>query len=295
MRKYLRVDTNDVGIKNLHDQRTDLMDAFSKRKNIQLVLDDVWDKVHEYDDVVECLNFAKGPGSVTLIITRIEAVTVHACEGVDVILQLSDDQSWELFCTHAFGTYPTPSNILYLELAKAVCNECKCLPLALKVIGTAMRGKRDMAEWRKTLCRLQESTSVNKRVEEQLFDRLKISYDELPDEATKVCFLYFAAFPEDCAISKEHLCKIWMVEGLFGKSLSKQATLDEGHCVLNKLRAWSLIEDCSILDDLYTVKCVRMYDILRDLANESTRCSDDCARKSLFKLDMKDLEAFPTS
>lgn len=43
-----------------------------------------------------------------------------------------------MFCTHAFGTNGFSSNQELMKMAKDVCNEFKGLPLALKVIGSAM-------------------------------------------------------------------------------------------------------------------------------------------------------------
>ncbi|KAG0554694.1 hypothetical protein KC19_12G111300 [Ceratodon purpureus] len=292
MRKRLCV-RSDGG--SLQDQRTDLCNAFSER-SVLLILDDVWDgKVHECEDMLDWLNIATGPGSVTLVTTRDESVTRKCVTaGVEIILRLPEEQSWELFCIHAFGT-DTPIFPKDLEgLARDVCKECDCLPLALKVIGRAMKGKCEVGEWRKTLRRLRASSIMgDKSVDRQLFERLRFSYDEL-DDPKKTCFLYFAAFPEDCEVPVDHLCRIWIAEGLFGDhDLDVKAASDEAESAVKELLDRSLIEECTVEDWEGRKRAVKMHDILRDLAIQMTREGEECERESLFMMERKDLEEFP--
>ncbi|KAG0598934.1 hypothetical protein M758_12G113400 [Ceratodon purpureus] len=292
MRKRLDV-RSDGG--SLQDQRTDLWNAFSKR-SVLLILDDVWDgKVHECEDMLDWLNIATGPGSVTLVTTRDESVTRKCVNaGVEIILRLPEEQSWELFRIHAFGT-DTPIFPKDLEgLARDVCKECDCLPLALKVIGRAMKAKCEVGAWRKMLCRLRASSIMgDKSVDRQLFERLRFSYDEL-DEPKKICFLYFAAFPEDCEVPVEHLCRIWIAEGLFGdQDLDVKAASDEAESAVKELLDRSLIEECTVKYWEGRKRAVKMHDILRDLAIQMTREGEECVRECLFMMERKDLEEFP--
>ena len=50
-------------------------------------------------------------------------------------------------------------------------------------------------------------------MENHLFSRLEFSYDSLPDEAIKLCFLYYSLFLEDYPISPQHLIQLWIGEG----------------------------------------------------------------------------------
>ncbi|KAG0598935.1 hypothetical protein M758_12G113500 [Ceratodon purpureus] len=284
MRKRLNV-RSDGG--SLQDQRTDLWNAFSKR-SVLLILDDVWNgKVHDCEDMLDWLNIATVPGSVTLVTTRDESVTRKCVNsGVEIILRLPEEQSWELFCIHAFGT-DTPIFPKDLEgLARDVCKECDCLPLALKVIGRAMKGKSEFGAWTTMLRRLRASSMRDKSVDQQLFERLRVSYDEL-DEPKKICFLYFAAFPEDCVVPVEHLCRIWIAEGLFGEDLDDKAALSEAESAVKELL------DRSLIEAFYCERAVKMHDILRDLAIQMTREGEECVRESLFMMERKDLEEFP--
>jgi Leucine-rich repeat (LRR) protein len=289
MRKCLEVDS-DGG--TLEDQCTQLVNEFSKR-SVLLILDDIWDGVvHEYREMVDWLNIAGGAGSVTVVTTRDEAITRKCVNaGEEIILRLSEEESWELFRTHAFGTETVPLNRDLEVLARDVCKECKCLPLALKVIGLAMKGKFDICEWKKMMLRLQGSSMVNKGIEQALFERLRISYDQL-DGPTKICFLYFAAFPEDCEIPVEHLCQIWIVEGLFGEDLDKNEALNEAHCAVKELRGRSLIDWGRGVEGKWNGEWVKMHDILRDLAMHISREGNELERENLFKME-RELEEFP--
>lgn len=51
---------------------------------------------------------------------------------------------------------------------------------------------------------------VDSNVDDELFGRLELSYKELKDDATRICFLYFAAFPEDYEIEADELLRMWV-------------------------------------------------------------------------------------
>jgi len=106
-------------------------------ERVFLVLDDVWQ-----DKTFDSLDLAKGKGSVTLLSTRnlslLEGASPDISQGH--MTPLSKEYSSSLFCMHAFRP---PSNVpCELDaLAQSMAEECQGLPLALKVIGTAMFGK----------------------------------------------------------------------------------------------------------------------------------------------------------
>lgn len=112
------------------------------------------------------------------------------------MLNLNEEDSWKLFSVHAFGGVGKCPDELQ-SVAKLITEECKGLPLALKVIGGAMVGKKRVGHWELDLQKLRDSCVLDQNVEVQLFHRMKLSYDELDtiDTRAKQCFLYFAAFP----------------------------------------------------------------------------------------------------
>ncbi|KAG0587119.1 hypothetical protein KC19_2G141600 [Ceratodon purpureus] len=251
----------DYTHRRMEDQRTYLMEAF-KRKRVLLILDDVWESTWENRAIIYWLDICKGVGSTTLITTRNDSVLhrAKAIERID-ILSLSEEESWKLFSYHAFQT-SIPLQGELESLAKQVCGECKGLPLALEVIGGALWGKKDIIHWRFALSRLKRSESMcnSNVVDDELFHRLKFSYDELDDDLKK-CFLYFAAFPEDMEIKPNKLCSIWQGEGLFGTHDGDDA-FQMGWTALISLADQSLID----LFEKGGEKYAKVHDVLRDLA-----------------------------
>ncbi|KAH9549403.1 hypothetical protein CY35_10G017600 [Sphagnum magellanicum] len=198
----------------LEEYKTRLYNEFLRRR-VFLVLDDVWNK-----GVLEQLDLAKGRGSVTLVTTRnrpvLEKAGVKDEDEVKVGV-LSKEDSWKVFCVHAFPRGLSNISSEVQRVAELVAEECKGLPLALKVIGGSMVGKTTCQEWEFQLKCLRESRRLPKQQEEEeLFGRLKLSYDNLDNDSPvcKECFLGFAAFPEDYEVHILELIKLWKGQGL---------------------------------------------------------------------------------
>jgi Leucine-rich repeat (LRR) protein len=247
----------EIRVADLGEYRSRLYNEFLSRR-VFLVLDDVWNQT-----VLEQLDLAKGPGSVTLVTTRNQPVLEKAGVIDEDEMQvgvLSKEHSWELFCVHAF---PRGISNIPFELegvAKLVADECKGLPLALKVIGASMVGKTMPPEWEFQLTCLRESRQLpEKQEEEALFGRLKLSYDNLDNDnpVSKECFLAFAAFPEDHVVTKEELIKLWKPQ-----QLSDDLTQSLYFCV-GLLIARSLIELVHTRRNSFACK---VHDVMRDLA-----------------------------
>ncbi|CAK9223296.1 unnamed protein product [Sphagnum troendelagicum] len=107
-----------------------------------------------------------------------------------------------------------------------------------------MAGKKSLGEWKRELNKLQDSRVNNQDVGIQLFEHLKISYDDLRNvdhPNAKECFLYFAAFPEDAMIRQTTLCDYWAAEGLVPGHVGDEREEDV-YYVLGLLIGRSLIE-----------------------------------------------------
>jgi Leucine-rich repeat (LRR) protein len=253
----------------LEEYRTRLYNEFMRRR-VFLVLDDVWN-----EGVLEQLDLAKGPGSVTLVTTRnrpvLEKAGVIEEDEVQVGV-LSKEDSWKLFCVHAFPrAFPTIPCQLQ-GVAELVAEECKGLPLALKVIGGSMVGKSMLPEWEFQLNRLRDSSELPAKDEEKLFGRLKLSYDNLDNDnpVCKECFLGFAAFPEDHIVRMEELIKLWKAQGLLVPTCMGEDPTQLAYYLLGLLIGRSMIEVVEggfhshrwIVPD---VAC-KVHDVMRDLA-----------------------------
>jgi Leucine-rich repeat (LRR) protein len=247
------------------EYRTRLYNEFLRRR-VFLVLDDVWNK-----GVLEQLDLAKGRGSVTLVTTRNQPVLKKAGvidEDEVHVGVLSKEDSWKLFCVHAFrrGFANIPSQLQ--GVAELVADECKGLPLALTVIGGSMVGKTTLQEWEFQLNCLRESRELPEQQEEEaLFGRLKLSYDNLDNDnpVSKECFLSFAAFPEDRMVEMGELIKLWKVQGLLddpSKVLGDDPR-QSAYYLVGLLIGRSLIEVAQGYNHVFACK---VHDVMRDLA-----------------------------
>jgi hypothetical protein len=248
----------------LEEYRTRLYNEFLRRR-VFLVLDDVWNK-----GVLEHLDLAKGRGSVTLLTTRNQPVLKKAAVIEEDEVQvgvLSKQDSWKLFCVHAS---PTGFSNIPFELqgvGELIAEECKGLPLALKVIGGSMVGKTTRQEWEFQLNCLRESRELPvQEEEEELFGRLKLSYDNLENDnpVSKECFLGFAAFPEDRMVEMKELIKLWKAQGLLDdptKMVGDDPTLS-AYYLVGLLIGRSLIE---VTWEYFSYR-YKVHDVMRDLA-----------------------------
>ncbi|KAH9569569.1 hypothetical protein CY35_03G140100 [Sphagnum magellanicum] len=260
--------SEELGIKgesnaNAEDYKLKLHSQF-RGKGVFLVLDDVWK-----DKAFDSLDLAKGDGSVTLLSTRNLSLLERASPHINQehMTALSNEDSWSLFCVHAFR--PAANVLCELKaLAQSMAEECRGLPLALKVIGRAMFGKTSAElQWEPLLKKLRESRMQERTVEEDLYERLKLGYDLLleDDWRLKDCFLYFAAFPEDWAIDFDQILWDWIGEGLVPGNGGDDPRAD-AFSLLDKLWRGSFIESHAEVSCENDFGAFKVHDVMRDLA-----------------------------
>ncbi|EOA23417.1 hypothetical protein CARUB_v10016598mg [Capsella rubella] len=157
-----------------------------KDKKVLLVLDDV-DHVQQLEALAK-ENQCFGPGSRIIITTEDQGIlNSHGINHIYKVKFPSNDETFQIFCMHAFGQ-KNPYEGFY-ELAQEVAYLADKLPLGLKVLGSALKG-RSKLEWERTLPMLK--TSLNGEIK----SIIKFSYDALDDEY-KYLFLYIACFFND--------------------------------------------------------------------------------------------------
>ncbi|GKV46897.1 hypothetical protein SLEP1_g53856 [Rubroshorea leprosula] len=140
--------------------------------------------------------------------------------------------------------------------------ECAGLPLAIVVIAGSMRGVQDISEWRDALRELRQCVvDTEKDSEDEIFNRLKFSYDRLPKNSSiQECFLYCSLYPEDWNIRRQDLIENWICEGTVQKLGSRREMHDKGNAILNRLL------NCCLLEEANKEACVKMHDVVRDMA-----------------------------
>jgi len=187
-----------------------------EKKRFLLILDDLWSPI-DLDEVG--VKFGDHNHSKVLISSRYKYVveTMAANEYCMMVQPLSTEEGWELFGRRAFRNGAVPDNNLE-TIAREVALECKGLPLALNTVAAALARKKTAEDWRLALVWMKNVDpsfpSTHPTIDAQLYQRVRWSYNDLPNSELKMCFLYCAAFPEDAHIEVEALVEMWRAERL---------------------------------------------------------------------------------
>ncbi|GAY43270.1 hypothetical protein CUMW_073160 [Citrus unshiu] len=237
--------------RSLEEKAQDIFKTLSKKKFV-LLLDDLWERVD-----LKKIGVPLPKNSAVVFTTRF----VDVCGGMEArrkfkVECLSDEDAWELF-REKVGEETIESHHSIPELAQTVANECGGLPLALITIGRAMAYKKTPEEWRYAIEVLRRSASEFAGLGKEVYPLLKFSYDCLPSDAIRSCFLYCCLYPEDYGIDKRDLIDCWMCEGFLEED--KFGTQNRGYYIVGTLVHACLLEE--VEDDQ-----VKMHDVVRDMA-----------------------------
>ncbi|XP_028792833.1 TMV resistance protein N-like [Neltuma alba] len=156
-----------------------------KQKKVLIVLDDV-DNPEQLKDLARKQPYL-GRGSRVIATSRdkhaLKSGGIHE-KYIHEVKELNEEESLELFCTHAFNqSHP---NMGYEELSKRTVAIAKGIPLALQVLGSHFYD-RDEAYWESELRKVQNCPR------QKIQDILKVSYDGL-DPIDRNIFLDIAFF-----------------------------------------------------------------------------------------------------
>ncbi|CAJ2635041.1 unnamed protein product [Trifolium pratense] len=153
-------------------------------KKALVVLDDVTD--FQQIKVLCGNNKCFGSGSVLIVTTRdvhilklLKVVSVYKME------EMHKNDSLELFSWHAFRKASPKGG--FSELSRSVAAYCGGLPLALEVLGSYLFD-RTKQEWTSVLSKLERIPN------DQVHEKLRISYDGLKDDMVKDIFLDICCF-----------------------------------------------------------------------------------------------------
>ena len=153
-----------------------------KHRKVLLMLDDVWTRKH-----LKQLLVPLHCDSRVVITSRhqdlLQQTLPRLCcanlqPEVLEVPYLSQAESLELFCLHAFKELQPPA--AWQSITEEIADKCFGLPLSLEVVGEFLWQKQKMEEWQDALLKLQHAESINgSRADEQLFSSLQLSYDDL--------------------------------------------------------------------------------------------------------------------
>ncbi|GLT30895.1 hypothetical protein SLA2020_056740 [Shorea laevis] len=244
----------------------ELMDIMRRRKFV-LILDDVWDKFSLKAVGIPDPNVQSGC-KVVVTSRSIEVCSYLCCKIVEV-KPLSQEESLKLFVdTVGDGVLQVPG---LEEILKLIVEECAGLPLAIVVIAGSMRGVDDVNVWRNALTELQVRVSSVKDSNDEIFKRLRFSFDRLDSLQVKNCFLYCSFFREDYVFSRRELIECWIDEGLIDGLPSREAACNRGHAIIDRLEKNFLLEKAHSISGFFmNIRSgsagVKMHDVVRDMA-----------------------------
>ncbi|KAL2895112.1 hypothetical protein RDABS01_011021 [Bienertia sinuspersici] len=239
----------------------------SSKSRALVVLDDVWSL-----SVLEQLIF-RVPGCKTLVVSRSKFPTV-VNQTYEVEL-LNNTEAMALFCHSAFGEKSVPVSADEI-LVQQLVSECKGLPLALKVIGAALRGQPQMF-WISAKNRLSRGEPIGESHEINLLKRMETSISYLP-EKVRECFLDLACFPEDKKIPLDVLINMWVEIHDIDEEEAFAILIE-----LSEKNLLTIVKDARAGDlycSYYTI-FVMQHDVLRDLALHLSNSGNISQRKRL--------------
>ncbi|KAL8489990.1 hypothetical protein ACS0TY_025767 [Phlomoides rotata] len=179
-----KVDTESAKADKL---RTRLMNSTN---SVLIILDDVWENLNL---VVLGIPDPKDLKDCTILLTSRNA---HVFREMNVektfqMINLKDEEAWSLF-REKVGACADDPNLF--STAQQIVGECDGLPLALVVVGGALKDETYKAIWENSL---QALKSCNPDIQGFRAEVYKLSYDLLQSDPAKLIFLMCCLFPED--------------------------------------------------------------------------------------------------
>uniref|UniRef100_A0A0E0L1X0 Uncharacterized protein n=1 Tax=Oryza punctata TaxID=4537 RepID=A0A0E0L1X0_ORYPU len=197
---------NDCGLKsdNLELLQQRLREELSQKRYL-LVLDDVWNEDEQKWEALRTLLCSCRMGSAVVVTTRNSNVaSVMGTVPPLALEQLSQEDSWTLFCERVFRTGVAKSSE-FVEIGTKIVQKCSGVPLAINSMGGLLSRKHNVRDW---LAILQNNTWE----ENNILTVLSLSYKHLPS-FMKQCFAFCAVFPKDYEIDKDDLIHLWISNG----------------------------------------------------------------------------------
>lgn len=268
--QWTLADMLDLNFKDDADtsRANELRARLKRERKVLVIMDDVWEGIDM--DSVGVFPYSNQKGCKIVVTTRREKVCEDMCCNLvfrlDVIKYV---EAWALFSEYA-DLKDQKSNLV-LSKAKNIVKECGGLPLAIVVVGSALRGK-DLEDYEDALKRLSSSSFVDvESADREIYTCLKLSYDYLEDEDTKKCFLLCSVFPEDSTIAVKELTRYahgqWLFQNVYSFDEARKRILAS----VRKLEDACLLSHVTRVrhrkgDYFQTWPSVKMHDMVRDFA-----------------------------
>ncbi|GLU15383.1 hypothetical protein SLE2022_318800 [Rubroshorea leprosula] len=243
-----------------------------RRVRYVVILDDVWQKFDLNEVGIPDPNVQNGC-KVVVTSRSIEVCSHLHCKIVKV-QPLSREESLKLFLDRVGDDVLQVPGLE--EILKLIVEECAGLPLAIVVIAGSMRGVDDVNVWRNALVELRDRVKSVKDSNDEIFKRLRFSFDRLDRLEVKNCFLYCSFFREDYVFSRRELIECWIDDGLIDWSGTRETAYYRGHAIMDRLEKNFLLEKAEFYSGDFSYgngyrkrfgsAAVKMHDVVRDMA-----------------------------
>ncbi|XVF74709.1 hypothetical protein PTKIN_Ptkin13bG0133300 [Pterospermum kingtungense] len=241
--------------KSVEQKAVDIYRVLSTRKFV-LLLDDLWDRI-DLTKIGVPIPDQQNKCKVVFTTRSKEVCGLMEAHKRFKVECLTPPFDWHLFRKKvgddALSLHPDIP-----KLAEIVVKECAGLPLALITTGRAMACKKTPQEWIHAIEVLRKCASEFSGMADKVFPLLKFSFDHLPNEKVRSCFLYCTLFPEDFVIHKTDLIDYWVCERLLDECNDRNAAQNQGYDIIGRLVYACLLEE----EGHY----VKMHDVIRDMA-----------------------------
>ncbi|CAK8577826.1 unnamed protein product [Lathyrus sativus] len=287
--------SNKLGIeegfwnRSTQDQRVSKIYDRLKGKRFLLMLDDLWEKL-ELDTIGVPVQKENNKSKV-MFTTRFEDVCGKMqAQNKFKVECLSVKEAFDLFCNKV-GDETLKCHTEIRNIAHEMAKECGGLPLALITVGSAMAGVDSLEAWMVAKNNLRSSPWTASGLKDKVFGILKFSYNKLPDEAHKRCFLYCALYPEDFEIGIDDLIDRWIGEGFLCRDdMSIYDMHIQGKSIIEKLILSCLLEESIDIESFHYLernnRTVKMHDVIRDMSLWLARDEDENKDKVLVQGDV---------
>ncbi|ONI16183.1 hypothetical protein PRUPE_3G083200 [Prunus persica] len=253
--KKIGLSSDEWKLKEQHEKAEDIFRILNTKKFV-LLMDDLWEPV-ELTKVGVPAPDSRNKFKIVFT-TRSEEVCGHMDAQKKIKVGcLTWDKAWNLF-QEKVGKETLLLHPDIPKLAEIVASECGGLPLALITVGRVMACKKTPQEWKRAVQVLRRFASEFSGMGDKVFPLLKFSYDNLPSQKVRSCFLYCALFPEDFVILKDDLVYFWMCEDILDEYGNVEEAKNESYHIIGTLLTSCLLEDEGDL--------VKMHDVIRDMA-----------------------------
>ncbi|KAL5203822.1 hypothetical protein ABZP36_008693 [Zizania latifolia] len=226
-------------------------------KSFFLVLDDVW----KSDTWTHLLRVPLHTASTGIVVVTTQQDTISSEIGADHTHQvdlMEVNEGWELLWKSMSIDEERKVRHLW-DIGIEIVRKCGGLSLAITVIAKVLASKgEEENEWRKVLGKIETSLSD---LQNEIIGVLHTSYVDLPHPLQQ-CFLYCAVFPEDEAIFRDDLIRMWVAEGFINEQ-EGQLLEDTAEDYYYELIHWNLLQPYNFHFDKFICK---MHDLLRKLA-----------------------------